>query len=167
MKVIVTKKSTVEDLQLACSFTADKASKASLARMYSCRHSPIRTQIFYVEMYDIPTYVSVHLVRHKIGCEHFVKSNRGKDAVITRDTPVNHLMLMNAESLMNLAHARLCYKSDVQTVSVMRKIREAMEAVDSDLVSHLIPICVYRNGICPELTECRPGLKNVLGVYNE
>ena len=38
-------------------------------------HSPIRTLMFTIRL-TIPYFVSVHLVRHKIGIEHYVQSQR-------------------------------------------------------------------------------------------
>lgn len=54
----------------ACEFTSGKLVKhpeGILTRIYRPEHSPMRTQMFWVEMYDIPTFVSAHLVRHSQG----------------------------------------------------------------------------------------------------
>ena len=77
MRITVTKLTDKSLVDRACSFTAGSSVEVkSLYKMYKSEHSPIRTQMFWIEMEDIPTFVSVHLVRHKIGVEHFVKSNR-------------------------------------------------------------------------------------------
>ena len=93
-------------MRWACGLTIDKESTIDLYEIYKNEHSPIRTQLFKVEMLDIPTFVSVHFVRHTQGVTHFVKSNRkdrgGKDDV-DRWTPVNHGMLCNAQALINMA----------------------------------------------------------------
>ena len=142
-------------LRLACSFTIAAESKMTLDRIYKCEHSPMRTQLFTVEMYEIPTFVSVHFVRHKHGVEHFVKSNRddrgGKDG--GRWEPVNHLMLVNAQALINMARKRFCYQAHSATVLVMAGIREAIELVDPDLARYMVPECEYRGG-CHELRPC-------------
>lgn len=44
-------------------------------RILDAGHSPIRTLMFTVRM-EIPYYVSVHFVRHKVGVEHYVRSQR-------------------------------------------------------------------------------------------
>lgn len=142
-------------LRLACSFTIAAESKMSLDRIYKCEHSPMRTQMFVVEMYGIPTFVSVHFVRHKHGVEHFVKSNRddrgGKDG--GRREPVNHLMLVNAQALVNMARKRLCFQAHTETVKTMVAIKEAIEKVDPTLARFMVPECMYRNG-CHELRPC-------------
>jgi hypothetical protein len=140
-------------LNKACSYTAGKEVSPSLNRMYKSEHSPIRTQIFIVEMIDIPTYCSVHFTRHKIGVEHFVKANRRTVEVVTRTTPVNHMMLINAQALINMARVRLCNKSDKITIQVMRMIKEEIEKIDPDLYEYLVPNCIYRKS-CPELKPC-------------
>ena len=142
-----------------------------LRKIYQSEHSPIRTQLFWIEMINIPTFVSVHLVRHKIGVEHFVMSNRddlgGKNNVESRLTPVNHAILINAQALIFIGRRRLCYKSHRMTVAVMRKIVKAVREVDPDLADYIVPECVYRNGYCPELSECRPGLTNIVNAYQK
>ena len=114
-EVKVTKITGADLMRLACSYTISAESEMTLDKIYQCEHSPMRTQMFVVEMKDIPTFVSVHFVRHKHGVEHFVKSNREDRASHTGDSgrwhPVNHMMLCNAQSLVNLARKRLCRKA--------------------------------------------------------
>lgn len=157
MKVIASKLTGVDLLRDACGFTINSDSSMTLDKIYRCEHSPIRTQIFKVEMYDIPTFVSVHLVRHKIGVEHFVKSNRedrpGYSGDTGRNHPVNHMMLINAQSLIQMARKRSCRQAHPQTQVVMRMITNAIFEVDPDLAGYMVPECLYRNG-CYELRSC-------------
>lgn len=142
--------------ELASETTGGKECKVSLARMYAAMHSPARSQMFTVRMENIPTFVSVHLVRHKIGVEHFVKSNRedrGGDGKADRDTPVNHTMLINAEAIVHMAHKRLCQKAHPKTVGLVEQIKFTLEAVDPELAKLMVPLCVYRNGLCDELPK--------------
>lgn len=144
--------------QRACSFTNHmKSSNISLEKLYHCEHSPMRTQLFWVEMYGIPTFVSVHLVRHSQGVTHYVESNRddrgGVDKV-DRLTPVNHAMLCNAQALINMSRKRLCAKAHAKTQEVMYQIKEAVSEVDDDLARYMVTECVYRGGQCYELKPC-------------
>lgn len=140
----------------ACSFTSGAESRMTLERVYRCEHSPLRTQIFVVRMFNIPTFVSVHFVRHKIGVEHFVKSNRD-DRPGSEDkgrmTPVNHMMVLNAQTLIQMARKRLCYKAHPFTVSVMELIYQAVEQVDPVLAKFMVRECAYRHR-CVELKPC-------------
>ncbi|MBV5310806.1 hypothetical protein [Chromatium okenii] len=158
MQITATKLTDIELLRRACDMTrheGQSASTVSLAAMYRCEHSPIRTQLFWIEMSRIPTFVSVHLVRHSIGVTHYVESNRddkgGKDT--GRNMPVNHAMLINAQALMAMARKRLCSNAHVDTMRVMGRIKVAVADVDPDLAKAMVPDCVYRGG-CHELKSC-------------
>jgi hypothetical protein len=109
--------------------------------------------MFTVEMKDIPTYASVHFTRHKIGVEHFVKSNRRSTELITRETPVNHLMFINAQALINMSRYRMCHKADSKVVEIMYLIQSMVSQFDQELSVAMVPNCVYR-GKCPEMKSC-------------
>lgn len=160
MDIKIKKLTDIKLARKACEFTihSDKAeSKIRLDKLYQCEHSPIRTQMFWVELKNIPTFVSVHLVRHKIGVEHFVKTMRDEfidGDKVNRLTPVNHAMLINAQSLINLSRKRLCYKASKETREVMYAIRNFISFIDKDLSERMVPECEYRGGICNELKPC-------------
>jgi len=141
----------------ACSFTENKViPKVNMRALYRAEHSPIRTQLFWIELFNIPTFVSVHFVRHKIGVEHFVQSNRedrGGDIKADRLTPINHLMFANANALIHMARKRLCNRSHIITQAVMGAITLAMHYLDPDLAVAMVPECKYR-GRCPEYKPC-------------
>lgn len=157
MKVDVVKIVDESWMREACKFTSGADTKITLEKIYRCEHSPMRTQRFIVRMYDIPTFVSVHLVRHSVGVLHFVKSNREDRPGCTGDTgrrhPVNHMMDINAQSLVNMARRRLCAKAHLETIKVMVMIKNAISTVDPDLSKFMVPECIYRGG-CHELRSC-------------
>lgn len=131
----------------------------TLDKIYKSMHSPIRTQLFWIQMIDIPSFVSVHFVRHNVGVSHFVLSMRDDRSGVpnsetNRLTPINHSMLINAESLINMARKRLCSKASIETQNVMKAIKEKIGEVDKDLEKYLVPECFFRNGFCPELKSC-------------
>lgn len=154
MQISVEPVTSVLDARTACAFTIDKESKITLDALARCEHSPLRTQIFWVKMYDIPTFVSVHLVRHKHGVEHFVKSNRtdrGGTGKEDRYTPVNHAMFLNAQALINMSRKRLCRKASPETQAVMWAIQRACP---DWLSRYMVAECEYRGGVCHELRSC-------------
>lgn len=157
MIVIVKKLTDYKIMQKAMEFTSDKSVKLTEENekwMYDAEHSPIRTQIWSIEMYNIPTYVSVHFSRHKThNPEHFVKSNRKSNEKVTRETPVNHMIIANSQALINMARVRLCGKADVKTQEVMREIVKEIKKEDSIFAEFLIPTC-ERLGRCPEKYSC-------------
>ena len=76
MKVEVKKLTDVKLLQLANSFTTGHESKMTLAQAYCYKHSPIRTQLFWVECTDVPLFVVSQLVRSHVGVQFFQRSKR-------------------------------------------------------------------------------------------
>jgi len=160
MKIYCHKLTEERIMRRACEFTMrlEKESKISLASIYRCEHSPMRTQIFWIELIDIPSFVSVHLVRHKIGVEHFVGSKRDDlsgeaPESVNRLSPVCHAMFINAQALVQMSHQRLCNKAHKQTIEVMEKIRCAVGKVDKELAKRMVPKCIYRGG-CYETKGC-------------
>lgn len=171
MNITVTKLTGIDLLRDACDSTRKRGmspSAMTLEKAYRCEHSPARTQMFWVKMKGIPSFVSVHLVRHKIGVDHFVESNRddrGGDDSPDRLTPINHSMIVNAQALINMAHDRLCYASHHTTVGVFMRLRSAVERVDPELACEMYPKCVLR-GYCPEIRQCKAGVVAVLRAHN-
>lgn len=159
MKIVVKKLTDVELMRRACEMTTHgdgKKSKMTLAKIYDCEHSPIRTQQFWIELLGIPSFVSVHLVRHGIGIVSFVSTNRddrGGSDKVDRMTPVNHGMIINAQSLINMARKRLCFKAHKETREVMEALRAEIEKVDPDLARFMVPECAYRKD-CHEPKSC-------------
>lgn len=157
MEISVTKLTDKSLVDLACSYTVDhEVNVKNMTKMYRSEHSPIRTQMFAVEMKGIPTYVSVHMVRHKFGVEHYVKSNRtdrGGDETADRNTPINHLMVLNAQALINMARKRLCGRASLETQVVMLRIKEGVAGIDQDLAKCMVVDCEYRGG-CHEFESC-------------
>ena len=141
-----------------------KESKQTLGGLYSSDHSTMRSQLFLVFMKDIPTKVSVHLVRHSgAGQYHLVGSNRADwngvkgaedaadwDGEVNRNTPVNHVMILNGGHLIDMARKRLCGVAEKATREIMFAIKAQVSLDDPDLAAHMVRNCVYRNGICPE-----------------
>ena len=76
MNVEITKLTDVKLLQRANSFTTGRDSHMTLAKAYRAGHSPIRTQLFWVECTDIPLFVASQLVRSHVGVQCFQRSKR-------------------------------------------------------------------------------------------
>ena len=157
MEISIKKYTDEALMRRACEMTMHgSSSNMTLEKIYECEHSPMRTQMFWVEMLGIPTFASVHFTRHKIGVEHFVTSNRedrGGNEETDRWTLVNHGMFINAQALINMARKRLCSKAHPEVQEIMGEILNNMYMLDSDLAEHMVPECEYRNG-CHELRPC-------------
>lgn len=173
MKVIIEPLTQLSLVQRAAQMTTHgQPIKAPLKAWYRTEHSPVRAKLFWIELHGIPTFVSVHLVRHKIGVEHFVQSMRDDrggagDAIVNRLTPVNHGMLINAQALIQISRKRLCYAASKKTVGVWARLRKAMKEIDPHLAAYMQAECAYRNGICPEFKECTPTMAKVVRLYKK
>lgn len=162
MEITASKITTIDDAHAAIEATMYDGfeAKCTLDQLYMWEHSPSRTQMFWVIMKDIPTKVSVHMVRHSaVGQQHFVKTNRpdrggAGDDEVTRNTVVNHRMLLNAQHFIDMSRKRLCYQAMKETREVMGLIRREIRVVDPDLGRYMVPNCVYRGGYCPEPRAC-------------
>ena len=173
MKIIIEDMTNDRLMRRACDMTRKpgvKPSTITREKLLRCEHSPVRLIRFWVELHGIPSFVSTHLVRHSIGVQHFVESNRDDrggagDDKVNRLTPVNHGMEANAQALIAMSRKRLCYASHQKTVATWMRLRRAMAAVCPEMAEAMTPDCVYRRGFCPELRECKPGLEAVMKAY--
>ena len=75
-KVVVRKVTDEHLMREACEMTFLGKSKMTLRKMYACEHSPFRTQMFWVKLYDIPLFCSTQLLRHHVGSQPFQLSCR-------------------------------------------------------------------------------------------
>lgn len=66
---------------------------------------------------------------------------------------MNHMMMLNAQALIQIMRKRLCGKAHERVQELMGLIQSEMFKVDSDLAIRLVPDCVYRGG-CYELKTC-------------
>lgn len=130
-------------------------------KILKARHSPIRYLQFSFYLEDIPSYVSVHLVRH-VHSQPYVKSQRNdrqSDYDRTKapqDTPVNMIWDMNAEELMTISNKRLCRLADPVTRSVVQKMCDEVSRVNPEFKDFLVPNCQYL-GECKEMFSCKRG----------
>lgn len=130
-----------------------------IRKILHCQHSPIRCKWYWVEMIGIPYWVSVHLVRHKHGVEHFVSTQRTDRTGVSRDelpqnAPVNHAMHINAEALINISRKRMCGKASHETIGVWLSVYGAIQKIDPIMAEFMQPECSYRGGVCHEMKSC-------------
>lgn len=125
-------------------------------KLLASEHSPARTLMYTIVMRDIPSYSSVHFVRHKFGVEHYVRSQRvnPERGAERQDTPVIHVMDMNFQALIAMSRKRLCYKADAMTRSIMVEIVNKLREADPISASFCVPECIYRGNVCHEFKPC-------------
>lgn len=128
-------------------------------RILEARHSPIRRLRFSFLLKDIPSWVSVHLVRH-IHAQPYVRSQRNDRqsnydrTKAPQDSPVDMIWDVNAEELMVIANKRLCNQASAETRDVVRQCCQLVEAQHPEFKGLLVPMCVYCGGVCHEMYPC-------------
>lgn len=127
-------------------------------RLIMSEHSPIRRLKFYWRWINIKYWVSTHFVRHKIGIEHFVKTQRTDRTGVDRNNIpqgalVNHACEADAQALINISRKRLCFCASPETRKAWEEVKKEVARVEPELASCMVKECVYR-GFCPEMFPC-------------
>lgn len=128
-------------------------------KLLMSEHSPIRRLKFYWRWVALKYWVSTHFVRHKIGIEHWVSTQRTDRTGIDRDelpqgALVNHACEADAQALINMSRRRLCNCAAADTRKAWQKVKDKVSEVDPETGSCMVRECVYRNGFCPEIFTC-------------
>lgn len=165
MRVIVERLTSWAQVLNAARFTQRKEplqkepSEKFKKQIIKAEHSPIRCLMFNVDLYDIPYYVSVHLVRH-IHAQPFVSTARPdidgsqKPREEQKKTDlVNMRLFLNAQELINISKVRLCCKAEKETRNVWKKVIEELSTIEPILAKFCVPSCIYRSS-CPEIKGC-------------
>ena len=126
--------------------------------MLLAEHSPIRQLSIKWTWVGLKYWVSVHFVRHKIGIEHFVRTQRTDRTGRNRDeipqsAAVDHECLATAQAVINISRKRLCRQASPETQAAWRALLDALSTREPELTSVCVPECVYR-GFCPEIKCC-------------
>lgn len=174
VKVEVRKLTDWNEVLNAARFTVNKGdlekepSHKFKTSILTAEHSPIRSLIFVVTLYNVPTWVSQHIARHDKFAghtmregeadEHFVATQRsdrtGVDrSELSQEELVDHRILLNAQDMINISKKRLCNCASPETRFVWQKVREEVGKIEPELASRMVRECVYR-GFCPEMKPC-------------
>ena len=127
-------------------------------RMLLSEHSPIRKLSFSAKWYDLKYWVSVHLVRHKFGIEHWVRTQRSDRAGLDRDSlpqgnHVEHEVELNAQAMIQISRKRLCLQASKETRQAWQALVDAVCENSPEMSSVCVPDCIYR-GWCYEYKTC-------------
>mgnify|MGYP007069468714 CR=1 FL=1 len=127
-------------------------------RMLLCEHSPIRKHVYDIIMKDLPYWVSVHLVRHKIGVEHWVRTQRSDRTGVSRSelpqgSLIEHEISANAQALITISRKRLCRCASPETREAWEAVRNSIREKDPVMADAMVPECIYR-GWCYEFKSC-------------
>lgn len=131
------------------------------AKMLLAEHSPIRLVEYEWTWKDIKQWVTAHLVRHHVGCEKMVHSQREDRRNLTEEFSINSRdelpqgtlndmdMSANAQALINISRTRLCNCASKETREAWLQVKEAIRSIDPIMAEKMVPNCLYK-GFCPE-----------------
>ena len=131
-------------------------------------HSPIYTLMITWEWVNLPSWVSVHFVRHHVGITHFVSSQRNDRQdqydrnAARQDAPVLHRCTASFQTIINMSKMRLCQNASPETREAWLLVLKELKIPEPTLVKYCVAKCIYRNGICCEPKQCRAGVNSVL-----
>ena len=167
MRVEITKLTSWNDVLNAARFTQrkltiDKEPSDNFKRnIIKAEHSPLRSLIFNIDLYDIPRFVSDHLVRH-VHAQPYVST--GRSDVLEENLPrdeqkmtdlYNTRLLLNAQEIINISRIRLCNHAEKETIQVWKMVRDKLREIGEEILANAcVPSCIYRCGFCPEIKSC-------------
>jgi hypothetical protein len=127
-------------------------------RMLLSEHSPTRQISIKAKWSNLKYWVSVHLVRHKFGIEHWVRTQRSDRTGINRDEIpqgafVEHEFEANAQAIINISRKRLCTQASSETKEAWEMFLLSFKDIEPELYSSCVPDCIYR-GHCYEYKSC-------------
>lgn len=127
-------------------------------KILMAEHSPIRGLIYCFKISDLKSWVATHFVRHHVGVEKWVKTQRSDRTGVPRDElPQGALVTMemeaNAQALINMSRKRLCSQASPETREVMKEIKKEVAKRDEFMAGVMVKECIYR-GFCPEMNGC-------------
>ncbi len=129
-------------------------------RILLAEHSPIRKLHINWIWKELKSWISVHFVRHKIGIEHFVSTQREdrNNEISNRDEEpqgalINHECEATAQTIINISRKRLCNNAHFETRIAWLKFLYELQKYEPELYSVCVPDCIYR-GWCYEMNSC-------------
>lgn len=127
-------------------------------KILMAEHSPIRGLIYCFKITNLKSWVATHFVRHHVGVEKWVRTQRSDRTGVSRDelpqgAEVEMELEANAQALINMSRKRLCNQASPETREVMQEIKNKVSERDKFLARVMVKECVYR-GFCPEINSC-------------
>ena len=167
MKIEILKHPTNEDWQWCKTCTLNTVGMTSTKlpteewkkKLVESEHSPLRELWFGIKM-EIPYWVSVHFTRHHIGVNHYVQTQRNDRqenydrTMAPQGAMVSHIMSVNAQELVFMAHKRLCRQASKETREVVRQMCKLVEEREPWYKGLLVPLCERLHGHCEEMFPC-------------
>ena len=165
MKIEIQRVTSWTDVLNAARFTQRKELKSGepsvtwKRKIIRSEHSPLRCLMFNIDLYDIPRFVSDHLVRH-VHAQPFVST--GRSDVLKENPPreeqkmtdlYNTRLFLSAQEIINISRVRLCCKAEKTTREIWEQVIKTLSLIEPELAAACVPNCIYRR-FCPEIKSC-------------
>lgn len=168
MNIELIKYPTDEDWMLVKTCTLVTVGKKSVTpptaewkrKLLIAQHSPIRELRFVFKLTGVPYWVSTHLVRHHVGFQPYVKTQRNDRqseydrTKAPQDAPVDMIISLNAEALITLAKKRLCAAAAPETRAVVFEMCQLAMESNPEFNGLLRPACEWQGMECHEMFPC-------------
>lgn len=127
-------------------------------KILKAEHSPIRSLIYCFKITNLKSWVATHFVRHHVGVEKWVSTQRTDRIGVDRDelpqgTEVQMEIEANVQALINMSRKRLCNQASPETREVMEAMKQEVSKHDKFVAEVMVKECVYR-GFCSEINPC-------------
>lgn len=136
-------------------------SKMNKAKLFACNDSILEIPEYYA-VCTAPRSVAAQLRTHekKHGMYFWMSTGRPDRAdaapgEYSREQPVNFVMKLTARAIKEISHYRLCCKAEEPTRKFVGLLKLHIADIEPELAEQMVPLCVYRGGICTEFNSCR------------
>lgn len=129
-------------------------------KLLEARHSPIRELRFVFRITGVPYWVSVHMVRHHVGYQPYVRTQRNDRqnnydrGEAPQSTPVDMIVSLNADALITIAQKRLCKQASAETRALVKEMCNLVIEKCPEFDGLLKPACEWQGGVCHEMFPC-------------
>ena len=129
-----------------------------IRKILMAEHSPIRKYIVNFKWEEVPYWVAMHFVRHHVGVQWFVGTQRDDRSGGDRSQKPQTAMVplegwANAQSLIDISKKRLCNQASPETRAYWQSLKDEIVKEQPELAAAMVSTCVYR-GFCPEFYPC-------------
>lgn len=140
-------------------------SRMNLDRLFACNDSILEIPEYWLRA-KAPRSVAAQLRTHekRNGVYFWMGTGRPDrpDRVsgeYSREQIVPFCMKLTARAIKEISHQRLCRKAEETTRVFWSLVKEQMALVEPALAKEMVPLCVYRGGICTEFGSCKGAKK--------
>lgn len=121
----------------------------------------------YVAICNVPRSVALQIETHKkkhrsymwLGTARPDRTDRVAGEY-SREQIIPMVIVFTPRWIKEVSHYRMCTKAEAPTRKFMDLFKARMSEVEPALAEQMVPMCVFRNGLCTEFGSCKKGVKH-------